>query len=155
MYDIAIEEVKQQGYTENNILDYLTASALLLVNNPSSSSTQIRICVDPARPSKSGATVNDSFFPGYPHIPHFANHSLPDHPTTDDDTYLYLGMAINCTDDTMRLKSKPLCLRSRIKGLQDTIIRKLDELKTYFNTSKFTKAHVAAIMHGIFCPLPT
>ena len=56
---LAREEVKQQGYTENN---NLTTSALLLVYNPASSSTKIRICVDPARPTKSGATVNDSFF---------------------------------------------------------------------------------------------
>ena len=67
------EEVKQQGYTHHNILEYLTASALLLVFNPSSSSTKIRICVDPARPSKTGATVNDSFFPGHHHIPQISN----------------------------------------------------------------------------------
>ena len=30
-YFLAREEVKQQGYTENNILDYLTTLALLLV----------------------------------------------------------------------------------------------------------------------------
>ena len=66
-------EVKHQGYTHDNILNYLTASALLLVFNPSSSSTKIRICVDPARPSKSGATVNDSIFPGHYHIPQISN----------------------------------------------------------------------------------
>ena len=67
------DEVKQQGYTQDNILSYLTASALLLVFSPSSNSTKVRICVDPARPSKSGATVNDSFFPGHHHIPHISN----------------------------------------------------------------------------------
>ena len=34
------EEVKQQGYTQDNILDYLTAYVLLLVFNPSSTSTK-------------------------------------------------------------------------------------------------------------------
>ena len=45
------EEVKQQGYKNHNIHEYLTASTLLLVFNPGSSSTKIWICAGPGKAS--------------------------------------------------------------------------------------------------------
>jgi len=47
-------EVIAQGFTSENISKYLIASAILLVYNPASSSTKIRLCVDPARQTASG-----------------------------------------------------------------------------------------------------
>ena len=55
----------------------------------------------------------------------FANTALPDHPITGEDTYFYLGMAINRDNDTMSLRAKPLLLKFRKQGQQDIIIRNI------------------------------
>ena len=46
-------EVIAQGFTSENISKYLIASAILVMYNPASSSTKIRLCVDPARQTAS------------------------------------------------------------------------------------------------------
>ena len=62
-------EVIAQGFTSENISKYLIASAILVMYNPASSSTKIRLCVGPARQTASGQSINQVFRAGHPHIP--------------------------------------------------------------------------------------
>ena len=39
-----------------------------------------------------------------------------------------------------------------MKGPPDIVIRNLSVLKNYLETSKFTRAHMSALMAGLFCP---
>ena len=68
------------------------------------------------------------------------------------ETYYYLGMAINRDNDTIYLRAKPLLLKSRKQGKQDIIIRNIAEMKTFLTTCKFTRAHMASLMAGLYCP---
>ena len=61
-------------------------------------------------------------------------------------------MAINRDNDTMLLRAKPLLLKSRKQGQQDIIIRNIAEMKTFLTTCKFTRAHMASLMAGLYCP---
>ena len=82
----------------------------------------------------------------------FANTAPPDYPITGADTYHYLGMTINRSNDTMSVRAKPLLLKSRKQGQQDIIIRNMEELNTYLTTCKFTRAHLVSLMAGLYCP---
>ena len=63
----------------------------------------------------------------------YANCEDPDHPIITDDIYHYLGMSISQSSDRMFLCSKPIMLRSRIKGQIDTILQNRSEFNTYLN----------------------
>ena len=39
-----------------------------------------------------------------------------------------------------------------MKGPPDIVLQNLSELKKYLETSKFTRAHISALMAGLFCP---
>ena len=53
--------------------NHLTAAGLIIVFNPRSQSSNVRLCVDPSRNSKSAnKSVNDTFKVGFPHIPNIA-----------------------------------------------------------------------------------
>ena len=62
--------IKKRGINAGNIQEHLLPSGLLVVYNPLSQSTQVRLCVNPAIPAKnSGDTVNKAFACGFHHIP--------------------------------------------------------------------------------------
>ena len=52
----------------------------------------------------------------------YANSENLDHPIITDDIYHYLGMSISRSSDRMFLHSKPIMLRSCIKGQIDIIL---------------------------------
>ena len=61
-------------------------------------------------------------------------------------------MAINRSNDTIALRAKPLLLKSRKQGQQDIIVRNMAEFNNYLTTCKFTRAHLASLMAGLYCP---
>ena len=54
--------------TGANVKDLLTCASLLLVFNPHSKSTPIRLCADPSRTNKGGTSINDSILSGFSHL---------------------------------------------------------------------------------------
>ena len=72
-----LPDVAGRGITEQNLHQYLTAATLLIVLNPNSQSSKVRLCVDPSRPSRStNLSVNDSFEVGWPHVPDIAENII-------------------------------------------------------------------------------
>ena len=70
------EEGNQQGYKQGNTLDHLPTYAPLLVFNPCNTSNRIKILVDPARPSRAGATVRDNVLSRTPSYTKKFNHII-------------------------------------------------------------------------------
>ena len=65
--------VISRGINQHNVHNYLTTAGFLLVFNPQSQSSKVRLCVDPSRPAKSSQkSVNDSVKAGFLHIPNIA-----------------------------------------------------------------------------------
>ena len=82
----------------------------------------------------------------------FANTDPDDYPEFHQGMYLYLGMVIDRHTDKLSLKPRALCLRKKLKGVQDIILRNLGELTTFLTQGKFTKSHLHALSHGLYCP---
>ena len=69
--------VISRGINKHNVHNYLTVARLLLMFNPQSQSSKVRLCVDLSRPSKfSQKSVNDSFAAGFLHIPNIATNLI-------------------------------------------------------------------------------
>ena len=74
---LKLDEVIDQGISQDNVHRFLTAAGLLMVFNPQSSSSQVRLCVDPSRVSRlANKSVNDSFHAGFAHIPNIAQNLI-------------------------------------------------------------------------------
>jgi hypothetical protein len=70
-------QVIAQGITASNVNHYLTSAGLILVFNPQSDSSKVRLCVDPSRVAKiTKKSVNDTFHAGFPHIPDIAQNLI-------------------------------------------------------------------------------
>ena len=82
----------------------------------------------------------------------FANTNPDAYPVYHKDMFLYLGLAINKLTDKLSVKPRPLCLRKKLKGAQDISIRNLGELNTFLQKGMFTKSHLLALSHGLYCP---
>ena len=62
--------MQARGINSSNVHNYLTPSGILLVYNPQSTSSKVRLCVDPSRQCNvTKMSVNDNFKTGFPHIP--------------------------------------------------------------------------------------
>ena len=85
-------------------------------------------------------------------IARWANEEPPDYFPIPDQSYAYLGMITCHVTDRIFLRPKGVILRSKKNGRADILIRNLKEFKTFLELGKFQKAHLAAIVHGVFCP---
>ena len=50
------------------------------------------------------------------------------------------------------LRPKVILLKSRVRGNADILIRNVAEFSTFLDLGKFQKSHLAALVHGVFCP---
>ena len=67
----------------------------------------------------------------------FANMDPDDYPDYNKDMYMYLGMIVDRNTDGLSLQPRALCLRKRLKGVQDICIRNLSELATFLSNGPF------------------
>ena len=88
-------------------------------------------------------------------VDYFANKDPDDYPDYNKDMYMYLGMTVDRNTDKLSLQPRALCLRKRLKGVQDICIRNLSELATFLSKGPFTKSHLHALSHGLYCPPQT
>ena len=48
-----------------------------------------------------------------------------------------------------------MLLKSKLKGRADIAIRNMNEMKSFLATGSFQKSHLAALVHGLYCPQAT
>jgi len=82
----------------------------------------------------------------------YTNTEPADHPVTCQDDYFFLGVCINQRTDTLSLRSKPLMIRTRLKGKIDVICRNVSEFASYLKLNKFHRANVAGLVNNCYYP---
>ena len=82
----------------------------------------------------------------------YANSLAADSPALSDDHFYYLGMTVHRNCDLLSVRTRPVQLRSRLKGCIDITLRNMGEVRNFLKSGKFTRAHLASICSGIYCP---
>ena len=73
-------------------------------------------------------------------------------PTLSDDHFFYLGLTVHRNTDRLSVRSRPIQLKSRLKGCVDITLRNMGEVRNFLKLGRFTKSHLASVCSGIYCP---
>ena len=83
----------------------------------------------------------------------FYKNNLPDDFPSNQGHFKFLGLLTVRKSDLLKLRGKPLSLKSCSKGTIDVICRNAREFEEYLSKGSFQRHHIASIMTQLFDPL--
>ena len=72
----------------------------------------------------------------------FYKNNLPDDFPSNQDHFKFLGLLTERKDDLLKLRGKPLSLKSRSKGNIDMVCRNAREFEEYLSKGSFQRHHI-------------